>query len=91
MKELMAIQIQVFGRVQGVGFRYYTQQKANELGLTGFVKNKSDGSVFIEAEGEETKLNELLVWCHSGPSWAKVQEVKFQKMPTVGYAKFNVK
>ena len=91
MNTKIAMQIQVFGRVQGVGFRYYTQQKAIELGLTGFVKNKSDGSVFIEAEGEETKLNELLMWCHSGPSWAKIQEVKFQEMPTIGYQDFRIK
>ena len=87
----IAMQIQVFGRVQGVGFRYYTQQKALELGITGFVKNKPDGSVFIEAEAEETKLNEFLMWCHVGPSWAKVQEVKFQELPSIGYTQFTIK
>lgn len=89
--KIIAIQIQVFGRVQGVGFRYYTQQKALELGITGFVKNKPDGSVFIEAEAEETKLNEFLMWCHAGPAWAKVQEVKFQELPSLGYSKFDIK
>ncbi len=87
----MAIQIQIFGRVQGVGFRYYTRQKANELGLTGYVKNKSDGSVFIEAEGDEAALNEFILWCHTGPSWARVQEVKYYTMPPYNYTKFEIR
>ena len=49
--------IKVFGKVQGVGFRYYTQRKAVELGITGFVQNRPDGSVYIEAEGEEEDLD----------------------------------
>ena len=42
-----------YGRVQGVGFRYYAVQKANQLGLTGWVKNLYDGSVEMEVEGQE--------------------------------------
>lgn len=91
MDKIIAMQIQVFGRVQGVGFRYYTQIKANELEIAGFVKNKADGSVFIEAEGIEKNLNEFLLWCHNGPSWARVQEVKFQEMPPLNYSDFKIK
>jgi acylphosphatase len=91
MEKIIAMQIQVFGRVQGVGFRYYTQKKANELEIAGFVKNKADGSVFIEAEGIEKTLNEFLLWCHKGPSWARVQDVKFQEMPPLNYSDFKIK
>ena len=85
------MQIQVFGRVQGVGFRYYTQKKAKELEIVGFVKNKTDGSVFIEAEGNEKNLNEFLMWCRQGPSWARVQDVKFQGIPPLHYSDFKIK
>ncbi|MBU1369363.1 MAG: acylphosphatase [Bacteroidetes bacterium] len=86
-----AARIQVYGRVQGVGFRFYTQQKAIELNLSGYVQNKSDGSVAIEAEGEAEKLDEFIHWCHNGPSWARVQEVKYSMMPPFNYIKFEIR
>ena len=51
-----------YGRVQGVGFRYYAVQKANQLGLTGWVKNLYDGSVEMEVEGEEPLIDELIIF-----------------------------
>lgn len=48
--------IYFYGRVQGVGFRYYAVQKANQLGLTGWVRNLSDGSVEMEVEGQEPHI-----------------------------------
>ena len=51
-----------YGRVQGVGFRYYAVQKANQLGLTGWVKNLYDGSVEMEVEGEEPLIDQLLIF-----------------------------
>ena len=55
--------LQIFGDVQGIGFRYGARQKARELRLAGFVRNEPDGSVYIEAEGEHGKLEEFLRWC----------------------------
>lgn len=69
------IQAKVQGRVQGVGFRYSTLQMAEKLGITGFVRNLSDGSVEIVAEGSDDQLNELIDWAHWGPSAAKVTRV----------------
>lgn len=83
--------IEVYGRVQGVGFRYYTERKAKELGIHGYVKNRPDGSVKIEAEGKEQALEAFLHWCHLGPSWAKVQEVKSTAFPPVGYTDFRIR
>jgi acylphosphatase len=90
MKKRGAI-IKVYGKVQGVGFRYYTHKKANELGLTGFVQNRPDGSVYIEAEGQEEKLDEFILWCHEGPGWARVTKVQVQHTPTWGYSQFEIR
>jgi len=51
-----------YGRVQGVGFRYYSVNKARQLGLTGWVKNLCDGSVEMEVQGEEPKIDELILF-----------------------------
>ena len=51
-----------YGRVQGVGFRYYAVQKATQLGLTGWVKNLYDGSVEMEVEGQEELIDQLIIF-----------------------------
>ena len=51
-----------YGRVQGVGFRYYSVNKARQLGLTGWVRNLYDGSVEMEVQGEEPKIDELILF-----------------------------
>ncbi len=86
-----AVILQVYGRVQGVGFRYYTHQKAIELGIAGFVENRADGSVYIEAEGEAKALGDFVMWCHRGPQWARVSEVKMAPMPPLGINGFSVR
>ena len=75
------IQIRINGRVQGVYFRKEAQQKARELLLKGFVRNEADGSVYIEAEGDEEKLNQLVDWCRSGPPLAMVAHVMVNDLP----------
>ncbi len=71
------LSVKVFGRVQGVFFRHSAKQKAKELGIKGFVRNEPDGTVYIEAEGEEENLEQFLDWCHRGPFLAKVKKVEF--------------
>jgi acylphosphatase len=66
------ISIRVSGKVQGVFFRANTKTQADNFGLTGFVRNEPDGSVYIEAEGDEKSLTEFIEWCNVGPSFAKV-------------------
>jgi acylphosphatase len=82
--ETKAVIIKVYGKVQGVGFRFYTQKEAQDLGLTGYVQNKPDGSVYIEAEGESDKLERFALWCEEGPSWARVSKVEKQCVPVLG-------
>jgi len=60
------IKIIVSGKVQGVGFRFYTQRKAIELGLTGYVQNLPNGNVEIIAVGEPTQIEVLREWAKSG-------------------------
>lgn len=91
MEKRKAYQISINGRVQNVGFRFHTQDEAVKLGITGFVKNMPDGSVFIEAEGPETQLNEFIAWCHKGPAWAKVFDIKITEQPLMGYVTFEIK
>lgn len=84
--------IKIFGEVQGVFFRYHTQQMAHRLGLTGFVRNEQDGSVYIIAEGLEEKLKELIIWCHKGPKEARVTKVDVEWKESNGeYSDFQVR
>ncbi len=70
--------IKVYGSVQGVFFRYTTRKVARKIGLTGFVKNLPDGSVYIEAEGTEGDLKELLEFAKKGPKYAKVEKINYE-------------
>lgn len=67
------IAMRVYGRVQGVGYREATRTKALALGLKGFVLNEPDGTVYLEAEGPDDKLDALIAWCKQGPPLAHVQ------------------
>jgi acylphosphatase len=66
----------VRGRVQGVGYRYFAQRAAVELGLTGYTRNLDDGRVEVYAVGPVDRLNELAGMLHRGPRWADVRGVE---------------
>ncbi|MFO7940141.1 MAG: acylphosphatase [Bacteroidales bacterium] len=83
--------IQVYGRVQGVGFRYGAMQKARQLEIAGYVHNKVNGSVYIEAEGEYEALLSFLAWCKEGPSGARVEDVQWGEVPLSNYKHFSVR
>lgn len=76
--------LKIFGDVWGVGFRYYASEMARNLGLTGWVKNASDGTVEGEIEGEENLLKQFLEWAKKGPTWAKVERVEEKWMEFMG-------
>jgi acylphosphatase len=81
----------VSGRVQNVGFRFHTQKAAQKHDISGFVKNLYDGSVYIEAEGEEENLDKFIVWCHQGPTWARVDQVNIQNSQIQDYEAFSIR
>jgi acylphosphatase len=74
----MKIQVHVVisGRVQGVWYRASTKKKAEELGLTGWVKNTPDGNVEAVFEGDASNVDEMISWCWIGPRLARVTDVK---------------
>ena len=81
-KSFVELQKEVFikikGRVQGIGFRWWAVKTANEIGgLSGWVHNEADGSVEIMMRGEEEKIDEMVLACHSGPPLARVDSVSF--------------
>ncbi len=71
------LRIKIFGRVQGVFFRHTAKIKADESGLKGLARNEDDGSVYIEAEGDEKNLKRFLEWCKKGPPLANVERIEF--------------
>ena len=83
--------ITISGRVQNVGFRYYTNQAARKYNISGFAKNQSDGSVYIEAEGEEGNLDIFIEWCKNGPTWARIDKINIQEGTIMNYSSFLVK
>ena len=87
MKEL---HIQVSGRVQGVGFRQFTASLARRLGLRGWVRNCSDGSVECKVQGDEISLQKFLSAIGKGPALARVDGVSQQEVPPQQYSGFDI-
>lgn len=86
------LRVKIFGAVQGVFFRHSARIKFEELNLKGFARNENDGSVYLEAEGEEGALNKLLEWCKKGPPLARVERVEFSwAEPTGKFSEFEIK
>lgn len=83
--------VTVFGRVQGVGYRAFAFRTAQSYGLSGFVKNQIDGTVFIEVEGEQHQLSSFLAKCKSGPGWSHVDRLETEEFPVRGFSEFKIK
>lgn len=86
----VAFSIVVTGVVQGVGFRYFTRQQAQKLGINGTVQNKADGSVLIHVEGEEPIVHKFLAWCHNGPDTASVDKLEYRPALSKGSTSFEI-
>lgn len=83
------INIFVFGAVQGVLFRHSAMLEAEKLHIKGFAKNASDGSVYIEAEGEEKNLEKFIEWCKKGPNLTKVENLKIEEGDLKNFVDFQ--
>ena len=87
---MKAIQARVTGRVQGVSFRWYAQEQARSLGVSGWVRNEPDGSVLLHAEGDDQAVDSLVEWCRQGPSMAKVSNVAVREDTASGATSFEI-
>jgi acylphosphatase len=73
---MITLHLRIFGRVQGVGFRYYTKVEARRRGVSGWVRNRSDGSVEAMVHGPQGAVDGLVEWARRGPPKAKVDDLQ---------------
>lgn len=90
MEEKLLYKIYITGRVQGVGFRWRASDEARNRGIKGFVKNLTDGRVYIEAEGFRDQLNSYLEWCKKGQGFGFVEFVNAETLPPINYTDFRI-
>jgi len=73
--QIKRVHLRIEGLVQGVFFRANTREEAQRLGLNGWVRNMPDGSVEAVIEGEASRVDQMIQWCHEGPPMSKVSRV----------------
>ena len=88
---MIARQLKIRGRVQGVGFRYAMRHEAMRLGVSGWVRNRSDGSVEAVAQGEGDAIEALIAWARQGPPAARVSEVEITAAEDPPYSGFELR
>lgn len=88
---LRSIRAIVRGRVQGVGFRYWTQQRAQDLGLSGSVRNRPDGSVEVLIAGPDAACVAMVEALRTGPGHARVEAVETEDAPAPGTSGFQIR
>ena len=84
------LRVVVSGKVHGVFFRASVKKVADIIGVKGFVRNEHNGTVFVEAEGEDEMVNKLVDYCHHGPENARVDKVSITLGVIVGYESFEI-
>ena len=84
--------LKIYGRVQMVMYRDSARRQAKKLNLTGWVMNKSDGTVELIAEGKKENLKQFIDWCYNGSMLAKVNKIDINWQEATGqFKKFNIK
>jgi acylphosphatase len=91
LNERSRVRVLVSGRVQGVWFRESCREAAASAGVSGWVRNLSDGRVEAVLEGPPAAVDRVVSWCHDGPSRARVEAVETQVEEPVGEAGFRVR
>ncbi len=87
---MRCVSLRIEGLVQGVFFRAQTKRTADELGIVGFVRNEPDGSVYVEACGEDVAIEAFISWCKKGPERAQVEKVSVIEKEPKSYVGFEV-
>lgn len=88
---MKALKISVNGKVQGVFFRASAKEAADHLNIKGFAQNQPDGSVYIEAEGDEEKVKQFVDWCRKGPPRADVSNMDVQEGELRNFERFEIR
>ena len=83
--------ITIYGDVQGVNFRASALNKAYQLDINGYARNKQDGAVHIEAEGDSKNLEEFVRWCRTGPAFAQVKKIVVVEGSLNGFRTFSIR
>jgi len=89
MSERIARRLRIHGRVQGVWFRESMRQEAEALGITGWVRNRMDGSVEAVVEGSPAAVEAITAWARRGPRGAEVRLLDVEDEPPAGHAAFE--
>ena len=87
---MKTIRLFISGTVQGIFFRGFLKEKADELGLKGFARNLDDGRVEVVVEGKDENVNEMVNVCKQGPKHSDVKEVKSEEIKHQGFVGFRV-
>lgn len=87
---MKTIRIFIEGTVQGVLFRAFIKEQAENLGLTGYVKNLDDGGVEAVIEGYDNDVNRLIEACKRGPIHSKVRDIEIEKLKHQGFEDFKI-
>jgi acylphosphatase len=85
------VHVMVTGDVQGVGYRYTMRMIADEAGVSGWVRNRRDGTVEAEVEGSDEQVDEVLAWMAEGPPGSRPSTAKVDEIPTAGDWGFQVR
>ena len=84
------VRVLVSGDVQGVGFRWYTRERAAAMGVTGSVRNLPDGRVEAVFEGDAAAVERMVEWCRTGPRSARVESIDVSEEPLEGDGSFRI-
>jgi acylphosphatase len=87
---MKTVRIFISGTVQGVFFRAFVKEQAENLGVYGYVRNLDDGRVEVMAEGYENDVNRLIEACKKGPKQSRITDFETEKMPNQGFTEFKV-
>lgn len=90
MSNIICLRAVISGKVQGVGFRYSTKDKARSLELVGWVRNLADGRVEAMVEGERTQVDIMMEWFKYGPPTAKVDRVEIDELSLGDFIDFTI-
>ncbi|MEQ8386603.1 MAG: acylphosphatase [Coleofasciculus sp. D1-CHI-01] len=90
-QEQIRAHVFISGQVQGVGYRFSTVSEAHRWGVTGWVRNLSDGRVEAVFEGNKSGVEEMINWCHKGPSAAVVKDVAVEYEEPEGLSGFETR